>query len=164
MCETPADSRSRREAQNFKFPPPPPAAASFGRGGFGFLPVEGDDLAVFDGERKAAAFQLDRLFAENQAPPAAQRGDIRLVVGGDRLEVVDGGDHLGGDAGLLGDLPQQNLEQFDGRAIVVATVPLDGGQGGRVAREAVTSIKTARSRGLRARWRRRPQATSGCRI
>ena len=70
------------------FPLPPPAAASLAHGGLRVLPVEGDDLAVFDGEREAATFRVDRLVAENQAPPGS------------------------------------------------STVALDGGQGGRVAREA----------------------------
>ena len=33
---------------------------------------------------------------------------------GDPFEIVDGGDHLGGDGMLLGSHAQQDLEQLDG--------------------------------------------------
>ena len=45
-----------------------------------------------------------------------QRRHIGLVVGGDALEIVDRGDHLGGDVMALRDHAQQHLEQFDDRA------------------------------------------------
>ncbi len=41
-------------------------------------------------------------------------GTSACVVGGDAVEVVDGGDHLGGDAVLLRGHAQQHLEELDG--------------------------------------------------
>src|SRR5579883_3141187 len=75
--------------------------------------LDADHTAALDGERELAAFERQRGFAEQLAPPALQRGDLGLVVGGDLLEIVDGGDHLAGDAIALRSHPQQHLQQFD---------------------------------------------------
>ena len=62
-----------------------------------------------------------RLSFSASSPKASRRqpcsaGGVGVVVGGDLLEVGDGGDQLGGDAGVLGAGLQQHLEQFDDRA------------------------------------------------
>ena len=69
-------------------------------------PRDGDDgstliaihrhhAAFFDRQRQPAVLQRERGLAEQFAPPAMQRADVGIVVGGDPFEVVDGGDHLG---------------------------------------------------------------------
>ena len=68
---------------------------------------------LLDRERQLAVLERERLLAEQFAPPAVQRRHVGIVVGGDAVEIVDGGDHLGGDAVALRGHAQQHLEQFD---------------------------------------------------
>ena len=85
-------------------------------GRVGLSPVDPDDAAFFDRERQPAVFQRQSGFAEQFAAPAMERGDVGLVVGGDLVEIVDGGDHLAGDGVALRRHPQQHFEEFDGRS------------------------------------------------
>ena len=57
--------------------------------------------------------ERERLFAEQLAAPACQRGNVGGIVGGDALEIVDRGDHLGGDVMAFGYHAQQHFEQLD---------------------------------------------------
>ncbi len=56
----------------------------------------------------------ERLLAEQLAPPTGERGYVGLVVSGDAVEVVDGGDDFGGDAVPFGGHAQQHLEELHG--------------------------------------------------
>ena len=69
-------------------------------------------------------FELERPVAEQFAPPAAERGHFRSVARGDRLEIVDGGDQLAGDAALLAHLSEEHFEQLDRRADIGAVAPV----------------------------------------
>ncbi len=69
--------------------------------------------------RSIASESLPCLSASAFSPNSSRRqpcraGTSACVVGGDAVEVVDGGDHLGGDAVALGGHAQQDLEQLDG--------------------------------------------------
>ena len=87
----------------------------------GLSPVDPDDAAFFDREGQPAVLQRYRGFAEQFAAPAVQSGDVCLIVGGDLVEIVDGGNDLAGDGVAFRRHPQQHLEKFDGcRAIGVA--------------------------------------------
>ena len=70
------------------------------------LPLDRRDLALLDGERQLAVLERQRFFAEHFAAPAGERGYVRPIIGGDALEVVDRGDHLGGDMVAFGDHAQ----------------------------------------------------------
>src|SRR5262249_40000516 len=68
------------------------------RWGEGLLALHPHHAAFLDCERQPSLLERERLVAEQLAPPAGWRRHVGLVVGGDAVEVVDGGDHLGGDA------------------------------------------------------------------
>src|ERR1700733_798149 len=68
--------------------------------------------------------EFERPFAEQFPSPAAERWRVGLVALGDRLEIVDGGDQLAGDAAVLAHLSQQHFEQFDRCADISAVAPL----------------------------------------
>src|SRR5439155_24211542 len=74
--------------------------------------VERHHTAAFDGERKSAVLERERLLAKKLAPPAVHRRHVGRIVGGDAVEVVRGGDHLGGDAVTLRRHAQEHLEQL----------------------------------------------------
>ena len=99
--------------------------------------VDGYDFSFVDGEREPTLLERERLLAEQLAAPALERGDVGIVVGGDAVEVVDGGDHLGGDAVALRRHAQEHLEQFDRRcAVRRRPEAFEPRQRLRVAREA----------------------------
>ena len=87
-------------------------------------PIDPDDAAFFDRECQPAVLQRNRSFAEQFAAPAVQRGDIGVVVGGDLVEIVDGGDHFAGDGVTFRRHPQQHLQEFNGRGPVRITARL----------------------------------------
>src|SRR5262245_13508261 len=62
------------------------------------LPLHRHHAAFLDCEREPSLLERERLVTEQLAPPAGERRHIGLVVGGDAVEVIDGGDHLSGDA------------------------------------------------------------------
>jgi len=80
--------------------------------------LDGGDAALLDGQRQLAVLERQRFFAEQFAPPAPERRNIRRVVGRDALEIVDRGDHLGSNVVTLRDHAQQHLEQFDHRRCI----------------------------------------------
>src|SRR5258708_29613457 len=61
------------------------------------LPLDRHHAALLDRERQPALLKRERLLAEKVAPPAVQGRHVGRVVAGDAVEIVDGGDHLGGD-------------------------------------------------------------------
>src|SRR5690554_1754970 len=66
--------------------------------------LEHPNAALVEFEAEFAADEFQRLFAEDLAAPARQRGDVRfLAMGGDAVEIVAGGEHLGGHTFLVGD-------------------------------------------------------------
>ena len=82
------------------------------------LALDRHHAAVLDGEGEPAPLERERLLAEQFAPPAGERRYVGVVVVGDAVEVVDGGDHLGGDAVPFRRHAQQHLEQFHRRLAV----------------------------------------------
>ncbi|GCC44600.1 hypothetical protein chiPu_0028395, partial [Chiloscyllium punctatum] len=78
-------------------------------------PVHPHHAALVDRERELAVLELECRLAEQFAPPAMQGADLGLIAGRDLLEVVDGGDHLAGDAVALRRHAEQHLQQLDGR-------------------------------------------------
>src|SRR5215471_4858116 len=68
------------------------------RWGEGSLPLHCHHTAFLDREREESVLERERLVAEQLAPPAGERRHIGCIVGGDAVEVVDRGNHLGGDA------------------------------------------------------------------
>ena len=117
----------------------------------GLAPFEHDDLPP-----STVSASLPCLSSSARAPNNLRRqpcsaGTSALVVGGDRFEIVDGGDHLAGDAALVADLAQQHFQQFDrrGRAAAVAPLAFELRQGLGIARQA-------RARSRRG-FRRRPR-------
>src|SRR5262249_55396333 len=68
------------------------------RRGEGLLALHPHHAAFLDCERQPSPPERARPVAAPPAPPAGERRHIGLVVGGDAVEVVDGGDDLGGDA------------------------------------------------------------------
>src|SRR5262252_9816843 len=68
------------------------------RWGEGLLALHRHHAAFLDCERQPSLLERERLVAEQLAPPAGERRHIGLVVGGNAVEVVDGGDDFGGDA------------------------------------------------------------------
>ncbi len=75
--------------------------------------------AAFEAERNLAALQLERVVAEEFAPPAGKRGDIGRVVASDRLELVDGRNDAGRDPMLLARHLEQHLQEVDRGAVAV---------------------------------------------
>ena len=75
-----------------------------------------DDLTVGDGEPELAALERERRAAEYLEPPALERGDVRALLGRDRLEVAGGGDQALRDVMLLALQPEQHPQQVDHRA------------------------------------------------
>src|SRR5207248_7675244 len=69
--------------------------------------VDPDDPAPLDRKREFALLERQRGLAEQFAAPAAQRGDVGIVVRRDLLEIVDGRDHLAGDGVALRSHAQQ---------------------------------------------------------
>ena len=80
--------------------------------------LRGHHAAAVHRQRQPAVLERQRLLAEQFAPPALHRRHVGVVVGGDAVEVVDRGDHLGGDAVAARRHAQQHLEQFDGGGAV----------------------------------------------
>src|SRR5499433_1237279 len=72
-------------------------------------PLDRHHLAILHRERQPAVLERERLVAKKLAPPAVQGRHIGIVVVGDLLELVDGGDHLGGDRVALRRHAQQHL-------------------------------------------------------
>src|SRR5438309_11947991 len=76
--------------------------------------IDSNDAPSFDRKREPAMLERQRGLAEQFTAPAAQRGDVGIVVRRDLLEIVDGRDHLAGDGVPLRGHPQQDLEKLDG--------------------------------------------------
>src|SRR5215813_2139759 len=99
-------------------------------------PLDRHHLAILHRERQPAVLERERLVAKKLAPPAVQGRHVGIVVVGDLLELVDGGDHLGGDRVALRRHAQQHLEELHGGGAVAApALALNARQALRVARE-----------------------------
>ena len=79
------------------------------------FPLERDHPPSLDREREPALLERQRMLAEQFAPPTLHCGHVGLVVGGDAVEFVDGGDHFSRDAMPLRGHTQQHFEELHGR-------------------------------------------------
>src|SRR5262249_30042458 len=117
-----------------------------------------DHAIALDREREAAGLERQRLLAEQLAPPAVQGRYVRLIVGGDAVEVVHGGNELGGNAVPSRRHAQQHLEQFArGLSVDRALWTLDPRQRLEVAREPALDRlddRLAPFRAFEALWQR----------
>ena len=83
--------------------------------------------------------EIDRLRAEEFAPPAFEGRHVVLLAAGDGFEIVHVGDEFRRDALGIGDLLQQDLQELDRRTAapaVAAPVALDPRKALRVSGEA----------------------------
>src|SRR5215472_2223939 len=96
-----------------------------------------DDSAFLDCERKPPLLECERLVAKQRPPPTGESRDVSAIVGGDAVEVVNGGDYLRGNPMTFRGHAQQHFEQLD-RSLSVDGRPgtLEPRQHFWVAREA----------------------------
>jgi hypothetical protein len=66
-------------------------------------------MVGLDRKGNLTALQAKRRLAKQLTPPAVQGRNIGAVIAGDRLEIIDGGDHLRGDAVFLADHLEEHL-------------------------------------------------------
>src|SRR5947209_20499173 len=81
-------------------------------------PIHPDHSALFNRKRQAAMLERQCGVAEQLAAPAMQRRDVRVVVGGNLLEVIDCPYDLAGDSIAFRGHSEQNFQQFDDRSPV----------------------------------------------
>src|SRR5258708_6932482 len=80
----------------------------------GSVTLHPNDPAFLDFEREPPLLECERLVPEWLPPPTGHGRDIGFIVGGDAVEVVDGGDYLGGNPMPFRGHAQQHLEQLHG--------------------------------------------------
>ena len=76
--------------------------------------VNGDNALAVEGKGDFAALQLQGRFAEKLPALALHGCNVGIVAGGDLFQILDGRDHLGGNALGLADEFQEHLQQVDG--------------------------------------------------
>jgi hypothetical protein len=82
------------------------------------IPIDPDDPAPFDRQSQPAMFQRQCRFAEQLAAPAVQCGYAGIIIRRNLFQIVDGCDHLAGDAMALRRHPQQNFQKLDNRRAI----------------------------------------------